>query len=214
MRLGESYLNAGIIRRPGNERNLVAISQSYMLAQTHTRARARVMSYRGLDPNVPNAVAGGEVVFEIIDSISASLANSALVAHQHSTSKKGNKENQSTRDEFSFCRVCTNRFALGGRVDQLLPEVLPVAIGGGILNDNLLEVVGEFEDDELVLLGELQVIIGCDAVLRNGCSGKREGSRGGGSAVSVDHRSKSRGGVKRSIAILNKECSRMFKALN
>lgn len=69
--------------------------------------------------------------------------------------------------------VKTNSLGLGGGVDELLAEVLPVLVVGGILDDNLLEVVAELVDDVLVLLGELQVIVGSDALLADGSSVKR-----------------------------------------
>jgi hypothetical protein len=59
---------------------------------------------------------------------------------------------------------------LGSGVDKLLTEGLPVLVCGCLLNNNLLEVVGELVDDVLVLLAELQVIVGGDALLRDGCS--------------------------------------------
>ena len=65
------------------------------------------------------------------------------------------------------------RFALGGSVDELLAEVLPVLVGGRLLNDNLLVVVRQLEDDVLVLLRQLQVVVGSYALLRNGGSGYR-----------------------------------------
>lgn len=58
--------------------------------------------------------------------------------------------------------------ALGGSVDELLTEVLPVTVVGGVLDNDLLVVVGELVDDVLVLLAKLQVVEGSYAVLRNG----------------------------------------------
>lgn len=65
-----------------------------------------------------------------------------------------------------------NSSALGGSVDELLAEVLPVLIRRSLLNDNLLVVVAELVDDVLVLLGKLQVVVGSNALLRNGSSVK------------------------------------------
>ena len=65
------------------------------------------------------------------------------------------------------------RSALGGGVDELLTELFPVLVLGGVLDNNLLVVVGELVDDVLVLLVELQVIVGSYALLGNGGSGTR-----------------------------------------
>lgn len=64
--------------------------------------------------------------------------------------------------------------ALRRGVDELLTEDLPVALVRGVLDDDLLVVVRELEDDELVLLVELQVIVGRYAVLGNGRSAAGE----------------------------------------
>src|SRR3569833_2384937 len=69
-----------------------------------------------------------------------------------------------------------HHLVLGGGRDQLLAEVLPVLIGRGLLDDDLLVVVCQLEDDVLVLLGQLQLIVGRYAVLRNGSSGRRASS--------------------------------------
>lgn len=63
--------------------------------------------------------------------------------------------------------------ALGGSVDELLTEVLPVAVVGGVLDNDLLVVVGELVDNVLVLLVKLQVVESSYAVLGNGGSGLR-----------------------------------------
>lgn len=60
--------------------------------------------------------------------------------------------------------------ALGGSVDELLTEVLPVAVVGGVLDNDLLVVVGELVDNVLVLLVKLQVVESSYAVLGNGGS--------------------------------------------
>jgi len=64
----------------------------------------------------------------------------------------------------------TAGLVLGSGVDKLLTKGLPVLVCGCLLNNNLLVVVGELVDDVLVLLAELQVIVGGDALLRDGCS--------------------------------------------
>lgn len=69
--------------------------------------------------------------------------------------------------------MVTNSLALGGGVDELLAEVVPVLVVGSLLDDNLLVVVAELVDDVLVLLGELQVVVGSDALLADGGSIKR-----------------------------------------
>lgn len=55
-------------------------------------------------------------------------------------------------------------------VDELLAENLPVTLGGGLLDDDLAVVVGQLEDDELELLGKLEVVEGVYALLRDGSS--------------------------------------------
>jgi hypothetical protein len=57
---------------------------------------------------------------------------------------------------------------LGGGVDELLTEVVPVLVLRSLLNDNLLEVIRELVDDVLVLLVQLELIVGSDALLRDG----------------------------------------------
>lgn len=54
---------------------------------------------------------------------------------------------------------------------ELLAEVLPVLIRGGFLDNDLTVVVRQLEDDELVLLGKLEVVEGGYALLRNGGTG-------------------------------------------
>jgi len=61
----------------------------------------------------------------------------------------------------------TYRLALGGGADELLAKVLPVLVGRGLVDDDLLVVVRQLVDDVLVLLAELQVVVGGDALLRN-----------------------------------------------
>lgn len=56
--------------------------------------------------------------------------------------------------------------ALG--VQELLSELGVVWVGGGLLNNNLLPVVGDFVDDPLGGLAELEVVEGLDAL---GCDG-------------------------------------------
>jgi hypothetical protein len=71
----------------------------------------------------------------------------------------------------------TYALALGGGVDQLLAERLPVAVGRGLLDDDLTVVVGQLEDDVLVLLVKLQVVEGRYALLCDGSSvAKRRGA--------------------------------------
>ena len=60
--------------------------------------------------------------------------------------------------------------ALG--VDQLLPESLVVSLGGRLLNNDLLVVVGDFEDDPLGALAELEVVECSDAVGVDGNTGE------------------------------------------
>lgn len=56
--------------------------------------------------------------------------------------------------------------ALGG--DELLAEGVVVVVGGGLLNDNLLPVVGDLVDDPLGALAQLQVVEGGDTLGSDG----------------------------------------------
>jgi len=56
--------------------------------------------------------------------------------------------------------------ALG--VDQLLPESLVVGLGGRLLDNDLLVVVGDLEDDPLGALAEFEVVEGSDALGSDG----------------------------------------------
>jgi len=60
--------------------------------------------------------------------------------------------------------------ALG--VDQLLPESLVVGLGGRLLDNDLLVVVGNLEDDPLGALAELEVVEGSDALGSDGDTGE------------------------------------------
>lgn len=60
--------------------------------------------------------------------------------------------------------------ALG--VDQLLAESVVVGLGGGLLDDDLLPVIGDLEDDPLQALAELELVEGSDAL---GSDGDTEG---------------------------------------
>ena len=64
----------------------------------------------------------------------------------------------------------TYALALGSGVDKLLTEVIPVLVGRGLVDNDLLVVVAQLVNDVLVLLGKLQVIVSSDAVLRDGGS--------------------------------------------
>lgn len=48
---------------------------------------------------------------------------------------------------------------LGSGIDKLLAKVIPVLIRGGFLDDDLSVVVGQLEDDVLVLLRKLEVVV-------------------------------------------------------
>ena len=67
-------------------------------------------------------------------------------------------------------RTASYHLVLGGGVDQLLAEGLPVFIGRSILDNDLTVIVGQLEDDVLVLLVQLEVVVGGDALLANGSS--------------------------------------------
>lgn len=61
--------------------------------------------------------------------------------------------------------------SLGGQ--KLFAESLPVLAVAGLLNDNLLKIIGQLEDDVLVLLVKLEVVPGGDALFVDGCSVRR-----------------------------------------
>lgn len=61
--------------------------------------------------------------------------------------------------------------ALGA--DQLLAEGFVVVIGGGLLDNNLLPVIGDLVDDPLGALAELEVVEGLDALGSDGDTGGR-----------------------------------------
>lgn len=63
-------------------------------------------------------------------------------------------------------RVALPVVALG--VEQLLAELLVVVAGGGLLDDNLLPVVGDLVDDPLGALAQLQVVEGGDTLGSDG----------------------------------------------
>lgn len=111
------------------------------------------------EQSIPDTIAGGQAVLKIVDGVSAALSNDTLA-----------KVSAPFHCKREATRITTHRLVLGGRLDELLSEVVPVLVVGSLLNDNLLEVVRELEDDVLVLLGQLQVIVGSYAFLRNGRS--------------------------------------------
>lgn len=61
-----------------------------------------------------------------------------------------------------FFRGETNSLALGGGVEKLLTEVLPVAVGFSVLDLDLGVVVGQLEDDvsqhSVLVVAALQVL--------------------------------------------------------
>lgn len=59
--------------------------------------------------------------------------------------------------------------ALG--VQQLLPELAVVWVGGGLLNLDLLPVIGDLVDDPLGALAQLQVVECLNALRRDGDTG-------------------------------------------
>ena len=56
-------------------------------------------------------------------------------------------------------------------VEQLLPELVPVAALGLVLDHNLFPVVRDLVDDVLRALSELEVVEGADALGRHADSG-------------------------------------------
>lgn len=67
--------------------------------------------------------------------------------------------------------------ALG--VDQLLAEGVVVGLGGGLLDDDLLVVIGELVDDPLGALAELEVVELLDALRSDGDTVRRVSIVGG-----------------------------------
>lgn len=107
---------------------------------------------------VADTVSRGEAVLEVVDGVAGAFADSTLLKWLALTTT-GPK----VRGE-------TNSTGLGGGVDKLLAELLPVLVIRSLLDDDLLVVVAELVDDVLVLLAELQVVVGSDALLGNGRS--------------------------------------------
>lgn len=71
------YLNAGVIRRPGNKCNLVSgpeVSAHKGVASFH---RSNLFFFRR--QNLPDAVTRSKVVLKVVDGVSASLTNSTLL---------------------------------------------------------------------------------------------------------------------------------------
>lgn len=66
----------------------------------------------------------------------------------------------------------THSSGLGGGVDELVAEDLPVFLGRGVLDDDLRVLVVELVDDELVRLVELEIVVGSNALLRGGSTEK------------------------------------------
>lgn len=64
----------------------------------------------------------------------------------------------------------TYALGLGGGVDELAAEVLPVLVVRSLLDDDLTVVVRQLVDNVLVLLVKLEVVEGCYALLRDGSS--------------------------------------------
>lgn len=126
----------------------------------HLGLDASIVGGPGNEGNlVADTVSRGEAVLEVVDGVAGALADSTLfkrLAHLLYPAQSQERE--------------TNSAALGGGVDKLLAELLPVLVIGSLLNDDLLVVVAELVDDVLVLLVELQVVVGSDALLGNGRS--------------------------------------------
>ena len=133
---------------------------------------------------VPGTLAGGKSVLEVVDGVPGPFAHSTLnpVSHYSSCTHIGNR----TQDVLNASSERSGPgaaygLALRRGVDELLAEDLPVTIVRGVLDDDLLVVVRQLEDDELVLLVELQVIVGSYALLGDGRSaaGRSVSGRGG-----------------------------------
>jgi hypothetical protein len=65
-------------------------------------------------------------------------------------------------------------------VQQLVPELIPVAVGGRLLDNNLFPVIGNLIDDVFRALAELEFVEGADALRCNAnpgvtVSGERRG---------------------------------------
>lgn len=66
----ETYLNTGIIRGPSEESDLVAVREH--VSQTKSVAREKIIV------SIPDTVARGKVVLEVVNSVAGTLANSTL----------------------------------------------------------------------------------------------------------------------------------------
>lgn len=83
---------------------------------------------------LPCALAGSELVLDIVDGVPGSLADSSLVWRSViSASPSADKRRRP--------RAMTYRLALGGGVDELFAEVLPVLVVRCLVDDDLLVVV-------------------------------------------------------------------------
>jgi hypothetical protein len=112
---------------------------------------------------LPHTLAGSQLIFDIVDGITGSLAHGTLIQRSVNTVS-------STMRRIGRRGDNTYRLALGRGIDKLLAEVFPVLVVRGLVDDDLLVVVRELEDNVLVLLAKLQVVEGLDALLRNGSS--------------------------------------------
>lgn len=110
--------------------------------------------------SIPLTLAGSEAVLEVVDGVAGTLANGALC--------------ETSAPKLPDCLFTvpgpTYSLGLGGGVDQLLAEDLPVGVVRSLLDDNLAVVVRELENNVLVLLIQLEVVVRRDALLRDGRS--------------------------------------------
>lgn len=141
-------MDTGIIGRPGNENDLVAVLHALSIT-----AAELVGGGHWADVHV-SAV---KLEAKVVDSVAGSLANSTLILHQVSSCS-----GVQIHCFGGFFGGETNSLALGGGVEELLTEVLPVAVGLSVLDLDLGVVVGQLEDDvsqhSVLVVAALQVL--------------------------------------------------------
>lgn len=113
--------------------------------------------------SLPCTLTASEFILDIVHGVPGSLADGSLVLTVSSDPRFRN----SGQELAVLGRMATYVLVLGLGVDELLAEILPVAVVRSLVDDDLLVVIGELVDDVFVLLVELQIVVGGDAFLRD-----------------------------------------------
>jgi len=122
--------------------------------------------------NIPGSLARRELVLDVINGISGTLANGALRTNKESVSQC---PLTTCHTGFELCSIAargrTYSLAFALSVDELLAEVVVLGpVLAGAVDDDLLVVVRQLVDDVLVLLVELELVVRCYALLVDGGS--------------------------------------------